>query len=84
MGCCRFEQLALEYDSDELGDLEDVEGAGAGLESFGSVLEKSMAQQITRVPLVEALQRAPGHAAGSSEHDDDARIAIQKVRGFAV
>ncbi|CAL8460507.1 g36 [Coccomyxa elongata] len=77
----RFEQLALEYDSDELGDLEDVEGGGAGLESFGSVLEKSMAQQITRVPLVEALQRAPGHAAGSSEHDDDdARIAIQKAR----
>lgn len=84
LGWCRFEQLALEYDSDELGDLEDVEGGGAGLDAFGSVLKKSMAQQVTRVPLVEALQRAHGHAAGPSDLDDDARIAVQKVSRLAV
>ena len=84
MGWCRFEQLALEYDSDELGDAEDVECGGTGLDAFGSILKKSMAQQITRVPLVEAFQRAPGHAAGPADLDDDARIAVQKVSGLAV
>ncbi len=28
MCTCRFEQLALEYDSDELGDLDELEGGG--------------------------------------------------------
>ena len=42
---CRFEQLALEYDSDELGDLDELEGGGASLEDFQDVLNEFLAEQ---------------------------------------
>ena len=42
---CRFEQLALEYDSDELGDLDELEGGGASLEDFQDVLTECLAEQ---------------------------------------
>ncbi|EIE25288.1 hypothetical protein COCSUDRAFT_61516 [Coccomyxa subellipsoidea C-169] len=77
----RFEQLALEYDSDELGELDDIEGGGAGLEVFGSLLEKSMGEQASRVPVIDGAHPAQGptHAAKALDrHDDDARIAVEK------
>lgn len=81
MAWCRFEQLALEYDSDELGELDDVGGGGAELQQYGAILQKSMAEQVTSVPLVKGL--CPDSSVDSARKDrgdDDARIAVRKVR----
>lgn len=82
----RFENLALEYDSDELGDLEEVEGGTGTLEQYASVLEQCLAEQGTTIPMTgdthqeheTALPTNLG-SKGSSNLDDDARTAIKKV-----
>lgn len=42
---CRFEQLALDYDSDELGDLDELDGGGASLDDFDDILTECLASQ---------------------------------------
>ena len=80
----RFERLALEYDSDELGDLDEDEGSMGSVEPFDSIL----AQQITEhtpaedvgdeirqyTTVSDSIMPSPAVA------DEDARIAVQKVQ----
>ena len=79
---CRFEQLALEYDSDELGELDDVEGGGAGFGLSESTLQTCIAEQSVRMPLIEGPHsaQAPLPAGNHRQGDADRRIAIEKVR----
>jgi hypothetical protein len=81
----RFDQLALEYNSDELGDLNEVEGEGALLEDFQDVLNACVAEQQSSqyMSVSESHDNggnvASGAALKSSLRDDAPDTAIAKV-----
>jgi hypothetical protein len=88
-GARRFEHLALEYDSDEIGDLEDGEvgpAAGVSVDQFGGLMDEFLAAHATPGhaheggqayhSAAEAAAAAPPGAAA----DEDAAIAIAKAR----
>ncbi|KAK9846608.1 hypothetical protein WJX81_007566 [Elliptochloris bilobata] len=83
----QFEHLALEYDSDEIGDLED-EGvgppAGASLDQFGGMLDEFLAVHATPGHAHEGGQAyhsaAEAVAAAGPAVDENAAVAIAKAR----
>lgn len=82
---CRFEQLALEYDSDELGDLDELEGGGASLEDFQDVLSECLAEQQSSQYISASVSHDSGGNAASKTalnsclQDDAPDTAVAKV-----
>ena len=82
----RFEHLALEYDSDDIGDLEDDEvgpSNGADVGEFGGLLDEFLAVHATPGHAHEGGQAyhtaAEAAAARGPAADEDAGVAIAKV-----
>lgn len=83
---CRFEQLALDYDSDDLGDLDEQPGGGgASLDDFDALLSECLAEQQSS-PYIKA--SGNGHHSGSApsgsalltrQQDDAPHVAVAKV-----
>ena len=84
---CRFEQLALDYDSDDLGDLDEpLDGGGASLDDFDALLSECLAEQ-TSTPYVKASANGDHSLSAASEptlhtrqQDDAPHVAVAKVR----
>ena len=82
----RFEQLALDYDSDDLGDLdEQLDGGGASLDDFDSLLSECLAEQQSS-PYVKASINADHSSSAASkpslhtkQQDDAPHLAVAKV-----
>ncbi len=82
---CRFEQLALDYDSDDLGDLDEQLGGGASLDDFDALLSECLAEQQSS-PYIKAggngghASSAPSEPALHARQQDDApHVAVAKV-----
>lgn len=85
---CRFEQLALDYDSDELGDLDELDGGGASLDDFDTLLTECLAEQQSS----QYVNAGPGQDHGSSSasrpalssrlQDEVPDIAVAKVLSY--
>ena len=82
---CRFEQLALDYDSDELGDLDELDGGGANITDFDDILTKCLAEQQCSQYQNAGGSQAPGstaasrHALPPSQQDSVPHTAVAKV-----
>ena len=82
---CRFEQLALDYDSDELGDLDELDGGGASIQDFDDLLTECLAEQQSSQYQNAGSSQAPGSAAASRpallpcQQDDAPHTAVAKV-----
>ena len=78
---CRFEAMAIEYDSDDIGELDDEEGNGvATVDQFDSLLTEFLEQHPTQDHNHEAgyaYNTAGRQTAGESEPLD--RAAVAKV-----
>ncbi|CAL5222515.1 g4890 [Coccomyxa viridis] len=83
----RFEQLALDYDSDDLGDLDEQPGGGgASLDDFDALLSECLAEQQSS-PYIKA--SGNGHHSGSApsgsalhtrQQDDAPHVAVAKAK----
>ena len=78
---CRFEAMAIEYDSDDIGELDDEEGNGvATVDQFDNLLDEFLAQHPTQDHNHEAgyaYNTAGRKSAGDAEPLD--RAAVIKV-----
>lgn len=83
---CRFEQLALDYDSDDLGDLDEpLDGGGASLDDFDALLSECLAEQQSS-PYVKAgasgdhsISAASKPTLHTRQQDDAPHVAVAKV-----
>ena len=83
---CRFEQLALQYDSDEIGELDEMEGNGemegtVSVDQFQDVLDDFLDNHRTADHAHEAgfqYETAAAHA-GDQHQDPEAAAAVAKV-----
>ena len=86
---CRFEQLALEYDSDDLGDLdEQLDGGNASLDDFDSLLSECLAEQRSSQYVNAGAKEDHGSSPASRptlytrQQDDAPHVAVAKVPPF--
>ena len=86
----RFERLALEYDSDDIGDLDDGEEevcGVSGLEQFSGLMDEFLSEHATQDHAHEggqcyhAAAEVLSHKLAGCDDKDDAAVAIAKVRG---
>ncbi len=75
---CRFEAMAIEYDSDDIGELDDEEGNGvATVDQFDNLLDEFLAQHPTQDHNHEAgyaYNTAGRKSAGDAEPLDKAAV----------
>ena len=78
---CRFEQLALEYDSDEIGELDGDEDepstrGGATTDQYSRIMDDFLAVHATRLHAHEGgIQYVPPTTAVGEEPDEEAVTA---------